>query len=158
MILYWWKSWSSVFKHSLHNLKPEGTSDLEHLSKIIVVFRRIIVNVLAHEWLSDCCLIPTRQFFSYIIGRTSKFSMRWWWGPLCTRPTCLVRFFIVLAHWNNSSRIDMSLHWKTLSWFRANQSLLILLNVACNTYQFCSLWFDLIWTWTHDLPHLRWAC
>jgi hypothetical protein len=28
--------------------------------------------------------------------------------------------FIVLAHWNNSSRIDMSLHSVTLSWFRAN--------------------------------------
>jgi hypothetical protein len=28
--------------------------------------------------------------------------MRWWWGPLCTRPTCLLWFFfIVLAHWNS---------------------------------------------------------
>jgi hypothetical protein len=24
--------------------------------------------------------------------------MRWWWSPLCTRPTPLVGFFIVLAH------------------------------------------------------------
>jgi hypothetical protein len=47
--------------------------------------------------------------------------MRWWWGPLCSRPT----------HWNNSPRIDMSLHSNTLSWFRANQSLLFLLNAAC---------------------------
>ena len=34
--------------------------------------------------------------------------MRWWWTPPCTRPTRLVGFFIVLAHWNNSPRIDMS--------------------------------------------------
>jgi hypothetical protein len=37
--------------------------------------------------------------------------------------------FIVLAHWKNSSRVDMSLHSDTLSWFHANQSLLLLLNV-----------------------------
>ena len=36
----------------------------------------------------------------------------------------------MLAHWNNSLRIDMSLHSDTLSWFRANQSLLFLLNAA----------------------------
>ena len=39
--------------------------------------------------------------------------------------------FIVIAHWNNSSWIDMSPHSDTLSWFRANTSLLFLLNVAC---------------------------
>ena len=26
------------------------------------------------------------------MARTSSFSMRWW-GPLCTRPTCLVGFY-----------------------------------------------------------------
>jgi hypothetical protein len=35
----------------------------------------------------------------------------------------------VLAQWNNSSQIDMPSHSNT--WFRANQSLLILLNDAC---------------------------
>ena len=39
--------------------------------------------------------------------------------------------FIVLAHWNNSLRADMSLHSDTLFWFRANQSLLFPLNVVC---------------------------
>ena len=34
--------------------------------------------------------------------------------------------FLVLVHWNNSPRIDMSPHSDTLSWFRANQSLLFL--------------------------------
>jgi hypothetical protein len=38
---------------------------------------------------------------------------------------------IVLAHWNNSPRVDMSLHSDTLFWFRANQYLLFLLNAAC---------------------------
>jgi hypothetical protein len=39
------------------------------------------------EWVSDWCLAQTQQFFSVIMARTSSFSMRWWWGPLCTRPT-----------------------------------------------------------------------
>ena len=37
----------------------------------------------------------------------------------------------MLAHLNNSPRIDMSLHSDTLFWFRANQYLLFLLNAAC---------------------------
>ena len=83
------------------------------------------------KWLSNCWLMPTQQFFSYIMARTSYFSMRWWWGQLCTRPTSSVGFFIVLAHWNNSLWIDMSAHSDTLSWFWANQFLLFLLNAAC---------------------------
>ena len=39
--------------------------------------------------------------------------------------------FILLVHWHNIPRIDMLLHSNTLSWFRANQSLLFLLNAAC---------------------------
>jgi len=39
--------------------------------------------------------------------------------------------FIVLAHWINSPRVDMSIHWDTLFWFQANQSLLFLLHAAC---------------------------
>jgi hypothetical protein len=38
---------------------------------------------------------------------------------------------IALVHYNNSPRIDMLAHLDPLSWFRANQSLLFLLNVAC---------------------------
>jgi hypothetical protein len=37
---------------------------------------------------------------------------------------------IVLAHSNNSPRVDMSLHSHTFSWFRANQSLLFPTNAA----------------------------
>ena len=40
-------------------------------------------------------------------------------------------FYRVLIHWNTSLRRDISLHSDTLSWFRANQSLLFLLNAVC---------------------------
>jgi len=40
-----------------------------------------------HRYINRLCSTPTQQFFSYIMVRTSWFSMRWWWwGPLCTRP------------------------------------------------------------------------
>ena len=38
--------------------------------------------------------------------------------------------FILLHHWNNSLQVDMLLHYDTLSWFRANQSFLFLLNTV----------------------------
>ena len=64
-------------------------------------------------------------------GENKLFSMKWWWGPRCTRPTRLVGLFIVLARWNNSPRIEMSPHSDILSWFRDKQSLLFLLSAAC---------------------------
>jgi len=38
------------------------------------------------------CLSPTQQFFSYIMVRTSSILMRWWWGPLCSKPTRWIGF------------------------------------------------------------------
>jgi hypothetical protein len=57
------------------------------------------------EWVSDCCLTPIQQFFSYIMV-----TLQW--------DDDEVRFvldqhteldFIVLVHWSNSPRVDMSL-------------------------------------------------
>jgi len=39
--------------------------------------------------LSDSCLTPREQFFSYIMVRTRYILMWWRWYLLCTRPTCL---------------------------------------------------------------------
>ena len=43
-------------------------------------------------------------------------QVRFWWGPLCTRSTCLL-VLLVLPHWNHSVRVNMSLHSDTLSSF-----------------------------------------
>ena len=56
------------------------------------------------------------------------------------------------------SAVNMSLH-DTLSWFRANQYLLLFLNAASlaensNKYQFTSLWFHLTGTRIYDLSRL----
>jgi hypothetical protein len=39
--------------------------------------------------------------------------------------------FLVLAHWNNSPQVVMSLQSDKLFWFRANQFLLLLLSAVC---------------------------
>jgi hypothetical protein len=69
-------------------------------------------------------------------------------GELCTRPTSnmLSWIFIVLAHWNNSPWVDMSLHANTLSWFQAKQSLLFLLNAVCLAEkQQISILYSMVW-------------
>ena len=38
--------------------------------------------------------------------------------------------YILLAHWNKIPRVDMSLHSDSLSWFPANQSLLLHIKMA----------------------------
>jgi hypothetical protein len=47
--------------------------------------------------------------------------------------------FIVLAHWNNSPQVYMSLHSDTLSWFRDNRYLLLLLRFLDYTDPFQKL-------------------
>ena len=111
---------------------------LHNVEKELIWFNRYNVKF---EWVGDCCLMPAQRYH----GENKLILMRWWWGPLCTRPTPLVGFFIVLAHWNNSPRVDMSPHLDTLSWFQTNKSLLFILNAAClaeKKHQFNSLWFD----------------
>jgi hypothetical protein len=41
---------------------------------------------------SNCFLMSTQQFFSYLMDRTSNITMRWWWFPLCARPTGLIEY------------------------------------------------------------------
>jgi hypothetical protein len=36
----------------------------------------------------------------------------------------------VLAHWNNSTHLDMSLYSDAISWFRTNKPLLLFLNAV----------------------------
>jgi hypothetical protein len=47
--------------------------------------------------------MPTQQLFSYIMARTRYLSMRRWWCPLCSRPTCSVVIFYsassILMQW-----------------------------------------------------------
>jgi len=59
------------------------------MSEYIAMINYITFVVTKIESVSDCCSTPTQQLLSYIMARTSYFSMRWRWGPLCARPTRL---------------------------------------------------------------------
>jgi hypothetical protein len=89
-----------------------------------------VVWCVSVQLVSDWLLLNTKwAIFQLCHGKNKLHSMKWRCYLLCTRPTGLVGFFfIVLAQWNNSPWVDMSLHSGTLYWFLANQSLLFLLN------------------------------
>ena len=96
--------------------------------------------------MNNCCLTPNEQFLSYIMVRISYCSMRWWWSPLCNRPTCL-DFYSV--HWN-SPGVELSLHSDTLLWFRLIQSLLFLINYSCSVVEAANTHF-IVFVLTRDL-------
>jgi len=108
--------------------------------------------------LSDWLLL-NEQFFSYFMVRTSYIwsLMRWWWGPLCTRPTYLDFYSVSSLKQQSSSRHHFTKD--TLSWFWASQSpeCCVLGGEAANT-NFIVLWFNLSGAQTYDLPHSRRAC
>jgi hypothetical protein len=60
-------------------------------------------------------------------GEYQVHSTRFWWCPIWW----LIWIFILLAHWNNSPRVNMSLHLDTLFWFQTNQRLLVLRKAVC---------------------------
>jgi hypothetical protein len=78
--------------------------------------------------------------------RISYCSMRWWWSPLCNRPTCL-DFYSV--HWN-SPGVELSLHSDTLLWFRLIQFLLFLINYSCSVVEAANTHF-IVFVLTRDL-------
>jgi hypothetical protein len=86
---------------------------------IIIIF----VDFMDNEW-----------FFSYIMVRTSDILMRRW---------CAIWFG--LDSWNNCLCGELLLLSDTLFWFRANQSLLLLVSAVClaekQQMPIYSLWF-----------------
>jgi hypothetical protein len=59
------------------------------------------------EWVSDCCLTPKWAICHLFHGDNKLHSMGWYWCLVCSRSSWI---FIVLAHWHNSPRVNMSLH------------------------------------------------
>jgi len=59
---------------------------------------------------SDCCLTPIHQFSAISWREQVNFQ----WNDDEVR--------LVLAHWNNSLRVNMSLHSETLLWFPLMQT------------------------------------
>jgi hypothetical protein len=79
--------------------------------KITIIRSRIKKNSSELQWVREWLL----------------FNAKW----AIAKPTRLIVYFCSIAHWNNSPQIDRLLHSDTFSWFRANQSLSLLLTGAC---------------------------
>ena len=108
------------------------------------------------EWLSKWLLCNANSAFLQLISWPEQATFQWNDDEVRFVQTKMFSWIcIVLDHKSSSSRIDMSLHSDTLSWFRAKQYLLLFLNVVCggSKYQFCCLWIDLTGARTHDLAH-----
>ena len=102
------------------------------------------------EWVSACCLSPHEPFSAtYIMMRVSYIH----WNDddihFVLRPTCVVGFFIVLGHWNNSPLIlvlvDMSLY---------SEHIILILNKSANTN---FIVFGLTWTGLEPMMYYSWG-
>jgi hypothetical protein len=96
--------------------------------------------VFRAAWVSEWLLFNANSAIFQLYHDENKLIV----NEIMYKTNTLSWIFIVLAHWNNNLRVDMSLHSDTLFWIRANQSLLFFLNAACliEKQQFYSLWFD----------------
>ena len=48
-----------------------NTVDFHSIFYVILICEEIHVEIDTYKWVSDCCLIPTQQIFSYIMASTS---------------------------------------------------------------------------------------
>jgi hypothetical protein len=78
-----WMLYNLMVQWSKELIIPKFSSPIVHFCDGLLVRR--FSSFLVHN-------APTQHLFSYIMAKTSKFSMRWWWGPLCSRPTRCVEF------------------------------------------------------------------
>jgi hypothetical protein len=109
--------------------------------KLITTNINKTIVFLENDSVSDCCLMPIQQFFSYIMTRTSLFSMRWWWGPLCTRPTHWVVFYSA-SSLKQQCRSTRTHYPDSEPTSLCSFSLMLHAYQRSNKYQFYSLWLD----------------
>jgi hypothetical protein len=97
-----------------------------------VIFRTLR-NGVKGEWVNQWVVVVHRQLSNFQLYHGEKkliFNETMMMRSALYQTNTLSWVFIVLSHWNSSPRIAMSSHSDTLSWFRANQSLLFLCNAA----------------------------
>ena len=125
---------SSVFRLQAHWNNSPGVNNSFHLHTLSGHRANQYLLFLLNPACNTVCLAERQQIPNFMVFGLTRpmFELSW--------------IFIVLPHWNNSLRVYMLLHSCTLSWFRTNQLLLLLLNTAClrrsREYKFHSLWFD----------------
>jgi hypothetical protein len=64
--LCWWNCWPSLFKHH----KNQHSNPLQYVYvylKQYAIYLHLSLRFWVSEWVSDCCLTPNKQLFSYIM-------------------------------------------------------------------------------------------
>ena len=125
----------------------------------VTLSRPVYINIYI-EWVSDCCLASTQQFFQLYHGENKLIFNEMMMRSALFQTNTLSCIFIVLAHWNNTPRIDMSPHLDTIAFEPTSRcSFFLMLRVywRSNKYQFHSLLFYPIGARTHDPPNSKQA-
>jgi hypothetical protein len=105
--------------------------------------------------MSDCRLTLSKQFFSSIMARTILIKEMMMMMSALYYSNAFSWIFIVLIHWNNSSRIDMSLYFG-LIWPELEASTLYheCTDMVCAR----STFYDILQTWGTNLQvHQDWV-
>jgi len=139
-LLHWWHSSCYLCYKLGHKPWMRKGRDWDYDKRNLInsaahLWHRYYITITKSWWqmfVSDCCLTPTRQWFMQLYHSENKLIFNeMMMRSILYKTNTLSSIVIVLSHWNNIPRVDMSLHSDTLSWFRANQPLFFLLNVAC---------------------------
>ena len=77
-----------------------------------LLFNNVICSVASEKDSMSEWLMPSKQYVSYVMARTSYILMRWWWCLLCTKPTGLVRCCRFSWH--------VALLWRVI-WFQSRR-------------------------------------
>ena len=96
-------------------------------------------ELLNLEWMSECSLTPSDQYFSFIMARTSYFCCCWW----DDKDACFIvdrcYLFFYSVHWSKSTCRDMLLNLKTLSLLYPNS--VVVPTILCS-YSKILCWAD----------------
>jgi hypothetical protein len=82
------------------------------------------------SWLQQICCAKLTYWLVVVVRQFRNFSTILWWVQVNFQwedgevGYTELDFLIVLAHWNNSPRVDISLQSDTLFWFRTNAVML----------------------------------
>jgi hypothetical protein len=120
-------SYTSGYRYMIIFLLPSFTSSICNFYILILCTWSYVADSLTTISGMQIIAFPVSELLLFK-ANSAIFQLFWWWeqfnfqwDPLCTRPTRLNGFFIVLAHWNNSPWIDLLTHCDTLPWFQANE-------------------------------------
>ena len=132
-----------ALKGTFHNC-PHNITDIKNNRQNKINWCRIVINTMGYnfyissvyQFIFTCNTVSER-----LLMPNEQCSAISWWEHIIFHEIMMMSalyqtnviswIFIVLAHWNYSLLVDMSLHSDTLSRFQTIQFLLLLLNAAC---------------------------